>query len=103
VVLPPLFDLTPLGRLGEHVIFDRGCGRMFRNGRRLARLRDIRAVQVVRTGYRNPKTCVMLLLKDSPPLTLSTDYATLVWFGDGRALACAVAKFVGVPLVDNGQ
>jgi hypothetical protein len=97
----PLFDLSPLGRLGEHFVFDRGQDRLLRNGRHVARLRDILAEQVVNTGGRNPKTRVTLLLEDTPPLTLAEDSALLVWFADGCALGRRVGKFVGVPLVDN--
>jgi hypothetical protein len=97
----PVFDLTPLGRGGEHFVFDRGNGRLTRNGRTEFLLEDVLAVRAVKTFGRHPRIRVTLVLRDSPPLTVTDDYSTLVWRSDGWTLALAIGRFLDVPVEEQ--
>jgi hypothetical protein len=97
----PLFDLTPLGRGGEHFVFDRGDGQLTRNGRSVVRLREVLAVRVVKTVGRNPRIRVTLVLRNRPPFTVTDDGSTLVWRADGSALARVIGTFLDVPVEEE--
>ena len=97
----PLFDLTPFGRGGEHFVFDLADDQLIHNRRRVLRLRRVLTVRVVKIVGRNPRLRVTLILRDSPPFTISDDTATLVWFADGRTLARSIGKFLDVPVEEE--
>jgi hypothetical protein len=97
----PLFDLTTIGRGGEFFVFDLTNDQLIRNRRRVISLRSVLCVRVAKTGYKHPRLCVTLNLRNSPPFTISDDSASLVWLADGRTLARTIGKFLNVPVEEE--